>query len=247
MFDIITGQAAHIPRRPALPLLASVAAQTAVVGVVFVASAMLFTDALPVVPDMMAFVAAPPPPPPPPPPAARATPRRPQPDRTMAAAIVPTPLSAPDTVEPARGDEGEGFGVEGGVEGGVPGGVVGGVVGGLPDAPPPPPPPTPEAPRAPVRVGGRIEPPALVHRVEPEYPRAAVAAHIEGRVILEAIVDENGRVTDVQVLRSAGSILDHEAITALRQWRYAPLTLNGINVRFALTVTLSFSLAQAAS
>ncbi len=62
----------------------------------------------------------------------------------------------------------------GGVEGGVPEGVLGGIVGGLPnDVPPPPPPP---APRGPVRIGGQIEMPALVHRVEPVYPQMAVSA-----------------------------------------------------------------------
>jgi TonB family protein len=49
-------------------------------------------------------------------------------------------------------------------------------------------------------------------------------------MILEAIVDEHGRVTDVKVLRTAGPLLDDEAAAALRQWRYAPLTLNGIKV-----------------
>jgi protein TonB len=118
--------------------------------------------------------------------------------------------------------------------------VVGGVVGGLPEATPPPPPPP--APRAPVRVGGRIQAPALVKRVEPFYPALAVSAHVEGVVILEALVDEQGRVVEMKVLRSAGALLDDAAMTAVRQWRYSPLVLNGIHTRFLLTVTLSFNL-----
>ena len=116
-------------------------------------------------------------------------------------------------------------GVPGGVEGGVPGGVVGGVVGGLPDVPAPPPPP-PQ--RGPIRTGGQIETPELVHRVEPFYPPLAVSAHLEGIVILEAIVDRDGTVAEVKVLRSAGALLDREALLAVRQWRYKPLLLNGI-------------------
>jgi len=123
------------------------------------------------------------------------------------------------------------------------GGVVGGVVGGLPTPPPPPPPlPPPLAPRGPVRTGGQIETPALLQRVEPEYPPVAVSAHLEGIVILEAVVDSEGRVAEVRVLRSAGGILDKAAMTALKQWRYSPLLLNGIKERFVLTVTLSFHL-----
>jgi TonB family protein len=61
-------------------------------------------------------------------------------------------------------------------------------------------------------------------------------------VILEAIIDRDGTVAEVKVLRSAGVLLDREALIAVRQWRYTPLVLNGIRERFVLTVTLSFNL-----
>jgi outer membrane biosynthesis protein TonB len=38
-------------------------------------------------------------------------------------------------------------------------------------------------------------------------------------------------------------LLDKAAVTAVRQWEYAPLLLNGQPERFVLTVTVSFSLA----
>ena len=69
----------------------------------------------------------------------------------------------------------------------------------------------------------------------------AVSAKVTGTVILEATVDEQGRVTDVRVLRSI-ILLDQAAIKAVKQWRYQPLVLNGTPVPFILTVTLSFSL-----
>jgi protein TonB len=130
-------------------------------------------------------------------------------------------------------------GVAGGVPGGVPGGVIGGVVGGIPEVPPPPPPP---APRAPVRAGGQIQAPALVKRVPPVYPSMAVNAQVQGVVILEATVGRDGRVEDVEVLRSV-PLLDKAAIEAVRQWEYEPLLLNGRAERFLLTVTVSFSLS----
>jgi TonB family protein len=61
-------------------------------------------------------------------------------------------------------------------------------------------------------------------------------------VILEAIVDRDGTVAEVKVLRSASALLDREALIAVRQWRYTPLVLNGQRERFILTVTLSFNL-----
>jgi protein TonB len=94
-----------------------------------------------------------------------------------------------------------------------------------------------------VRVGGNITPPRLTHRVEPEYPLLAQRAQIQGVVILEATVDERGRVTDVNTLRSH-PVLRNAAVRAVRQWRYRPLVLNGLATPFVLTVTVSFTLAE---
>jgi periplasmic protein TonB len=247
MFDLITGNAQHLPSRAGLPIVLSTLMQVAVVTAFLVIPVLFVTEQIPEIPTMMAFVAPPPPPPPPPPPA----PRPPAAKPTPTARPIPTtsalaaPVETPRTIEPEPAaadilDEG----VPGGVEGGVPGGIVGGVVGGLPDIPPPPPPPAPPALRGPVRVGGQIETPTLVHRVEPYYSPTAVAARLEGVVILEAIVDREGAVADVKVLRSAGVLLDREALLAVRQWRYRPLLLNGQRERFILTVTLSFHLER---
>jgi protein TonB len=150
------------------------------------------------------------------------------------------PTAIPVGIQPESGidlsDEG---GVVGGVEGGIPGGVLGGVLGGMINEPPPPPPPPP--PAKPRRVGGELQAPALIHRVEPDYPGVAVAAKVSGTVILEATVNESGAVAEVHVLRSI-LLLDQAAIKAVRQWRYQPLVLNGQPVPFILVVTLTFSL-----
>ena len=245
MFDLITGQTRHIPSKPGVPIVISVSAQLALVSAILV-PVLFLTGALPEVPTMMAFVAeaaAPPPPPPPPsPPAVKPT-------APAAAKPVPSPGAAPveppSTIQPERpSDEGD-IGVPGGVEGGIPGGVLGGVVAGLPDDIPPPPPPPPPPPRAPVRVGGQIQAPALARRVDPIYPDVAVSAHIRGVVILEANVDREGRVVDVKVLRTANRLLDDAAITAVRQWQYRPLILNGSPEPFVLTVVLTFEFAEA--
>ena len=244
MFDLITGQTRHIPSKPGVPILISMSTQLALVSAIVV-PVLFFTGALPEVPTRMAFVveasAPPPPPPPPPPPAAKSPgPASAKPAPSPGAA----PVEPPSTIQPERpNDEGD-IGVPGGVEGGIPGGVVGGVVGGLPGDIPPPPPPAPPPPRAPVRVGGQIETPALVRKVDPIYPDVAVSARIRGVVILEANVDRDGRVIDVKVLRTANRLLDDAAITAVRQWRYRPLILNGSPEPFILTVVLTFSLVE---
>ena len=247
MFDLIVGNTRHIPRRPAVPLVISLATQLGVVAAVAALSLAVGSRHLPELPTMLAFVAEPPPaPPPPPPPPASAAERaaRPRPRNAAPAVSVSAEDAAPLEVNPVA-EEGAEAGVEGGVGGGVEGGVVdrveGGVVGVITgETAPPPPPPPPDA--TPVRIGGQLSQPALLVRVEPEYPRVARGAHVQGTVILETIVDVDGRVQDVRVLRSAGALLDRAAMAAIRQWRYAPLELNGVRVRFALTAVMSFRL-----
>jgi len=244
MFDLVTGKAGHLPSHATLPIVASTTAQALAVTAVLVLPALFVAEQIPEIPTMMAFVAPPPPPPAPPPPPMQ----RPQPTKAVAQATpapstsnLVAPVETPKSIEPEpEGPEYLDEGVPGGVEGGVPGGIAGGVLGGLPEPPPPPPPPA--ATHAPVRVGGQIQAPTLIHRVEPYYPSTAVDARLQGIVILEAIVDRDGSVAEVKVLRSANTLLDREAILAVKQWRYQPLVLNGIRERFILTVTLTFSL-----
>jgi len=244
MFDLIAGREKHLPSHATVPLLLSTSAQAAVIALIFVLPLLFMTERLPEVPTMMAFVAdmpAPPPPPPPPPAAVQPKQATPKPEAAAQQNQFIAPLEEPAEIA-LPDDEGSDAGVPGGVEGGIPGGVAGGVVGGLPEAPPPPPPaPTPTT-RTPVRIGGQIKQPQLLKRIEPEYPPLAVKAHIQGIVILEATVNEDGAVAEVRLLRSANPLLDREAEIALRQWRYSPLDLNGTHVPFVLTVTLSFFL-----
>jgi protein TonB len=76
------------------------------------------------------------------------------------------------------------------------------------------------------------------------YPGLAVHARVRGVVILEAMVDKDGRVVEVKVLRSASLLLDDAAITAVRQWQYRPLILNGLPEPFFLTVVLTFDIKE---
>ena len=237
----------RVPRRKQIvTVIGSTLAHATIVGLVILVPLLYLSEELPKPPDMLAFVvaSAPPPPPPPPPPPAqrRAEPVKPKAVLKAESAIA-APVQAPAEILPERPIllvEPE-FG-EGGVEGGVVGGIAGGIAGGIPmmPAPPPPPPPAP-TPIKPVRVGGDIEQPSLLHRVSPEYPQIAISAKKEGVVILEATVDADGLVSHVRVLRSE-PLLDKAAIDAVKQWRYSPLQLNGRAQPFILTVTVSFNL-----
>jgi len=88
---------------------------------------------------------------------------------------------------------------------------------------------------------GSTEPPTKLRHVEPEYPKIAVSARVQGVVIIEATIDTNGRVTDAVVLRSI-PLLDNAALAAVRQWEYSPTLLDGIPVPVIMIVTVSFTL-----
>jgi protein TonB len=244
MFDLTAGRETHLPSHATGPIVLSTAVQAAAIASIALLPLLFVKERLPQVPTMMAFVATPPAPPPPPPPPAITKPKQaqPKPEARPNQSQLVVPIEEPTALPAIPDDEGFDVGVPGGVEGGIAGGVVGGVVGGLPEPPPPLPPPPPPAPRAPVRIGGQIQQPQPVTRIEPEYPPLAVRAKVQGVVILEATVAEDGAVTDVRLLRSAHPLLDRAAEAAVRQWRYSPVVLNGARVPFILTVTLSFFL-----
>lgn len=179
---------------------------------------------------------------PPPPPAPPGRPSVARPVATQvpeAPARFTAPVEVPSELRPEDGlDLGVPAGAPGGVEGGVPGGVVGGIVGGLPEAPEEAPPPV-----TPLRVGGQIREPRRTQHVAPVYPQVALDAGLEGIVIIEAVVDEEGRVDSARVLRGI-PILDDAALGAVRQWRYTPTLLDGVPTPVIMTITVTFKLKR---
>jgi protein TonB len=180
----------------------------------------------------VSVIAAPPLPPPP-------TPRAP----VNVAAVAPASISgaAPTDAPPTIAPEGDhtarvlpdGLRLNGAPEN--PFGVDGGTGRDTPVLSAPP------APRIPIPVGGNIRPPERTFNVDPVYPAIAQAAHVEGRVIIEATIDERGHVINTRVLRSV-PLLDRAALDAVGRWRYTPTTLNGVAVAVIMTVTVTFSM-----
>ena len=90
---------------------------------------------------------------------------------------------------------------------------------------------------------GDIKPPKLIKRVDPVYPEEARKNGEQGVVILEAKIDEKGRVMDAMILRSIPE-LDQAAIDAVRQWVYEPLLIDGKPTKVLFTVTVRFQLGE---
>jgi periplasmic protein TonB len=83
---------------------------------------------------------------------------------------------------------------------------------------------------------------SLLHRVEPAYPPLARAAHIQGTVMMSALIGKNGAIENLRVL-SGHPMLTTAAIEAVRQWRYRPYILNGEPVEVETQITVNFSLS----
>ena len=150
------------------------------------------------------------------------------------------PVEAPSQIAPERDVSDAPAGPIAAGERGVETGVVGGIDlpgNGLQVESLPPPPVS----RAPIRLHAGMQAPRKIVNVAPRYPMPAQLAHIEGVVVLDAVIDATGRVTDVRVTRSI-QLLDQAAIDAVRQWRFTPTLLNGEPVSILLTVTVRFML-----
>lgn len=86
-----------------------------------------------------------------------------------------------------------------------------------------------------------IEPPVLIHRVEPAYPAIARLGGIEGLVILEGVIAADGRIESLNLVKSILA-LDPAALSAVRQWVYTPARRGGVPVRVRVTIRVQFDL-----
>lgn len=223
----------RVPNRLSGSLPVSIAAHAVVICLLFVIP-LAAEIALPVLPSAVdAYMRAVPAPPPPPAPAVHAA--------APVAHAATVRIEAPPAIVPehpaAFSDPRDA--VVGGLDFGTPA-AVGAPAGEVPLPPAPPPPPKPAGP---VRAGELVRAPQKIVDVRPVYPEIARAAHVEGTVVLEAVLDKNGRVNQVRVLTSA-PLLDRAAIDAVRQWQYTPSTLHGVPVAVLMTITVTFNLQQ---
>jgi len=115
-------------------------------------------------------------------------------------------------------------GVQGGVEGGVLGGQVGGCIGCFGDA-----------------VVDYDRDPRIVRQPRPIYPADAAVKRIEGVVVVEIIIDKEGRVVHARVIESI-PLLDQAALQNVREWVFVPAMKDGRPVTIKATAEVKFRL-----
>jgi protein TonB len=102
-------------------------------------------------------------------------------------------------------------------------------------------PPWNEIPANALKVGGAVKPPTKTKDVRPVYPDDARKAGVQGVVIIQAVIDEAGKVKTTRVVRSVPA-LDEAATAAVRQWEFTPTLTNGNPVPLVVTMTVNFVL-----
>lgn len=107
---------------------------------------------------------------------------------------------------------------------------------GIPDGPPS------SALAGALAVGGDVLAPTKIYAPQPRYTEDARKARLEGVVILQTVVDEQGNVVDVKVLKGLGYGLSESAIETVRQWRFEPARRAGQPVAVYFMLTVSFSI-----
>ena len=94
-----------------------------------------------------------------------------------------------------------------------------------------------------IRVGGNVAAANLVHQVTPIYPKDAKKHHIQGAVVLHAIIAQDGTMKTVEYVSGPAELTD-SAIEAVKEWRYKPTLLNGEPVEVDTTISVIYTLGN---
>ena len=95
----------------------------------------------------------------------------------------------------------------------------------------------------PIYVSGAMTRPVFLDGKPPIYS-ANPCARIHGTVVMAAVIDEQGRVTGVRVVRPLLPAIDSAAVEAVKTWRFKPATLNGKAVKVFYTLTVNYQLTR---
>jgi protein TonB len=90
------------------------------------------------------------------------------------------------------------------------------------------------------KLKGKLSAPAPLRKVDPKYPPALVREHVDGEVILYAIIRKSGAVDSIQLVRGIDPQLDKNAMDALAQWQFRPAAREGVTTDVEVVVYIPF-------
>jgi len=97
---------------------------------------------------------------------------------------------------------------------------------------------------SPTHVHTDLAAPMVLTAVDPKYPQNLIKEHVEGEVILYAIIRENGSVDSIQIVKRLEPQLDHNAIEAVSAWKFSPASRNGEPVAVEAVIHIPFNAPQ---
>jgi TonB family protein len=87
---------------------------------------------------------------------------------------------------------------------------------------------------------GNLSGPVPVRKVDPKYPPTLIAGHVEGEVVLYAIIRRDGSVDSIQLLKGVEPELDQNAMEALARWKFRPALRRGTPAELEAVVHIPF-------
>jgi len=138
--------------------------------------------------------------------------------------------AAPPTSVGVAGTAGMGSGSGGGVAG----------MTGLGLSTPPPVVARVVKPTGPQRVSSGVVQGLAISQPQPVYPPIAKAAHVQGVVVLHALISKQGTIEDLKVI-SGPPMLTGAAVDAVKRWRYKPYLLSGDPTEVETTINVNFT------
>jgi TonB family protein len=90
------------------------------------------------------------------------------------------------------------------------------------------------------RPAGAFSGPAPLDKVDPKYPQSIIEQHVDGEVVLYAIVRKDGSVDNIQLVRKLDPQLDKYSMEALARWKFRPGTRDGVPIDVEMVVHIPF-------
>jgi periplasmic protein TonB len=82
----------------------------------------------------------------------------------------------------------------------------------------------------------------LISKIAPEYPKEAHKQHVQGSVVIQALIGKGGDVVDLRVI-SGNELLVPSAIEAVKQWKYKPYVMQGQPIEVDTQITINYTLS----
>lgn len=90
-----------------------------------------------------------------------------------------------------------------------------------------------------VRISSASMPQLVVSQVPPRYPAPAREMHIQGTVVVQAVIGKDGKIISLRAT-SGHPLLIQAALDAVKQWQFRPYYLNGIPVEAGIDINVKF-------